>query len=230
MERIALVVLVLVALNSMFQLSQWNKNIGWVLAVVLAVIAYSTYPWIIEQNKSQLTLWFDDPEKMQHAAVLLLIETFVFVLADLSLLKKFLGQPINKAMAYVRYFPGVAIIVAVLYAQMQCFYTFSTVDFDALGRYFAIGVACTFVVCPMVIRWLIPERILRLEMRYLLNFGLLLGSIIISVLCKGLTYPKMTTSFEWFPFFIATAIILGTVLLGWVGSVIIKQIKFKWKY
>ena len=222
--------LVLAALSALFQMSQWSLVVRLMAAVVLAFIAYGTYPWIIEQSREQLNTWMNDPIKMQNLAVVQVIEALFFILVDLTLLKRYFGQSVKKSLHYISYFPGILLLAVVLYLQMLCFYTFSAIDFARLGTYFAVGLAIAVLTGPLLVRWAVPEHYLRMELRYILNFGQILGGVVITVFCQGLAYPQQQISFEWTPLLIL-AIITGTAIItGWFGSELLKRNKFRWKY
>lgn len=230
MELIVQVLLVLATLSALFQMSQWGLVARLVVAVTLALIAYSTYPWIIEQSRQQLNNWMNDAVKMQNLAVVQVIEALLFILIDLALLKRYFGQPVKKSLLFASYFPGVLLIAVMLYVQMLCFYSISSIDFDTLGAYFAVGLAIVIFLAPLSVRWVIPEHYLRMELRYILNFGQILGGIVITVFCQGLAYPRQQTSFEWTSLAVLIAITATTIIAGWIGTRIVKRIKFQWKY
>ncbi len=230
MESIVQVLLVLAALSALFQMSQWSLVVRIVAASLLGLVAYGTYPWIIEQSTGQLNIWLNDTVKMQNLAVVQVTEALIFILIDLALIKKYFGQKVRKSLQMASYFPGVLLLAVVLYLQMLCFYAFSTIDFDSLGTYFAMGLAVLVFAGPLCVRWIIPENYLRMELRYILNFGQILGGIVITVFCQGLAYPQQQSPFEWSPLVIILAIAITTILAGWIGSRLIKRSKFQWKY
>ena len=230
MELIAQVLLVLLALSSLFQMSQWPIGARIILSFLLTIFAFYSYPWVIEQSKEQLNLWLEDPNKMQNLAVVLLIEAFLFIFLDLALLKKCFGQSVNSYVKYASFYPGIFLLAVVLYAQMLCFYSFSDIDFDTLGIIFALGLSIFLFLGPMAIKWLIPEDFLRMELRYILNFGLILGGIVITVFCQGLTYPSSQDSIEWIGLIIVIALSISMMGLGWLGAKMGKRMKFLWKF
>ncbi|WP_169513430.1 hypothetical protein [Flexithrix dorotheae] len=223
-------ILVLIALSSCFQFSHWRLPARLLAAFSLAVITYLSYPWVIEQSRESLENWMDDSLKMQQLAVVLVIEAVIFILVDLALLKKQFGHPVKKALKVAAFYPGLLLLAVLLYAQMLCFYTFSEIDFDQLGVYFSLVVFFIFMGIPAGIGWTIPEGYLRMELRYILSFGQVLGGIVITIFCQKLPYPQQENSVEWQPFLIVVGTSFTTIFFGWLWSKWKQRTKLEWKF
>lgn len=230
MELVVQLLMVLVALSLFFQMSQWSWLPRLITGLLLFTVAYGSYSWIINQSREQLNLWFDDTNMMQNLAVVQMIEAILFITIDLTLLKKHFGKPIRKYVAYASYFPGIMLIAAMLYAQMTFFYSFSQIDFDQLGLYFALGIGALVFLVPLVLQWIIPEHYLRMELRYIICFGQMLSTIIITVFCQVLPYGQQSDQFEINPLLVIIGLFVLMFLVGWSWSLIKNKITFKWKF
>jgi ABC-type uncharacterized transport system permease subunit len=113
---------------------------------------------------------------------------------------------------------------------MVSFYFFSGVDFETLAIYFSLGLIACFIVVPIIIKSILPEHYLRMELRYILSFGQILGSIIITIFCQGLPYKPQQNNYDLTSFLIVLASATLMVFLGWIWSRLGEQIKNKWKY
>ncbi len=216
MELAVQLLLVLALLSSVFQMSHWGLSVRVIIAVALSVFAYLLYPWVIEQSKDQLNAWISDSQIMQNLAVVQVIEAILFIITDLELTKQYFGRPVKKYYRWARFFPGLMLLAGVLYVQMICFYTFSSLEFDTLGIVFSIGVGATFLMLPLGILWLVPEDYLRMELRYILSCGQVLGGIVITVFCQGLPYSQKNMQFEFGPLLIVIGLFLTGALIGWL--------------
>ncbi len=230
MELIVQLILVLTAFSSWFQFSQWKLPARLIAAFSLAGLAYLAYPWVIEQSRETLNGWMNDPFRMQQLAVVLVIETVIFIMVDLALLKQHFGQPVKKTMKVATFFPGILLLAVLLYAQMLCFYAFSEIDFDQLGIYFSLGILLIAIAVPAGLRWTIPEGYLRMELRYILSFGQVLGGIVITIFCQKLPYNQQEKDLEWQPLLFVIGISLITIVFGWLWSKRKKQTKLLWKF
>lgn len=225
MDLVIQLLFALALLSLLFQVSQWETLGIIILAITIGLIAYFLHPWTVEQSKEQLETWLEDPIKMQNLAVIQVIEALIFIGIDLALLKKYFGLSVNKYIKYGSYFPGLFWMAAVLYLQMISFYSFSTIDFDSLAIYFSMALVTCFVFIPLGIKKIIPENYLRMELRYTLSFGQVLGGVVITIFCQRLPYRSQLNNFELTPLLIVLATTFSMVLFGWLWSQISKQIK-----
>lgn len=216
MELAVQFLLVLALLSSLFQMSHWSWTVRVIAALTLALFAYLLYPWVIEQSKDQLNVWMSNPIIMQNLAVIQVIEAILFIIIDLGLTKQFFGRPAKKYYLWASFFPGIMLLAGVLYIQMICFYTFSSLDFDTLGMIFSISLGGIFLILPAIIRWVVPEDYLRMELRYILSFGQLLGGVVITVFCQGLPYSQHHLQFEFGPLLIVVGLFMTSALIGWL--------------
>ena len=230
MEFVIQLLIVLAALSSLFQVSQWGWAARLALALSIATLTYLIHPWVIEQSKGQLDIWMNDLVKMQNLAVIQVIEAVLFIMLDLAILKQYFGKPVKRSLRYAGFFPGFMLLAVVLYAQMMCFYSFSQLDFDVIAIYFSIGIGVIYFFIPLATRWIIPENYLRMELRYILGFGQILGGIIITIFCQGLPYRPQHIPFEWTPLLIVLGVSFTSILTGWFWSILRKKVKLKWKF
>jgi MFS family permease len=229
MELVVQMLLVLAALVLLFQGSQWGHWPKLVFSLGLGVCAFWLYPWVIEQSREQLNFWLSDPIIMQNLAVIQVVEALLLINIDLSSLKSIFGHPIKKYLKYAAYFPGIMWLAVILYVQMMVFYAVTDFDFDSLGLYISMGLGLGFYILSIVIKWLIPETHLRMELRYIFSFGQILGAVIVTVFCQVLPYQQQN-SFELRPLIVV--VLLGAImfLIGWVWSIFAKRLNIKWKY
>lgn len=231
MELVIQLLMILALLSSFFQISQWEFLPHLALMLLLVTVSYWFYPWVIEQSKDQLRQWLANPIKMQHLATVQIIEAFLFIGIDLSILKKFFGQKARKGFKYASYYSGVIVIVAVLYFEMICFYELShLIDFDLLGISFSVIIGVLALLIPQIIKWIIPEDYLRMELRYILSFGQILVCIVITIFCQKLPYHQNQKEIDFMSLVYLAALFITMFLVGLIWSIIKRKIKIKWKY
>ena len=230
MELVVRLLLVLTSLSSFFQMSHWRLLPRLIAGLLLSFISYLLYPWMIEQSRDQLNLWLGDVVMMQNLAVIQVVEALIFISIDLAMLKGYFGKPVSKYKRYASFFPGIMLFAVLLYAQMMTFYSFTKMEFDALGLYFSVGVGVIIFLFPLGIKWIIPENHLRMELRYILCFGQILGAVMITVFCQVLPYRPTDTEIEFNPLLVVFGLAILMFLIGWGWSIFKNRIKFKWKY
>lgn len=229
MELVVQLLFVLALLGSFFQMSQWGLIAQLTMVLAVGLGSYWAYPWILDQSKQQLSGWLANPFIMQDLATIQMIEALGFIMIDLSNLKFHFGQKIKRGMAIASFFPGVVLVAAILFFQMTTFYQFShIIDFGVLGVVFSVGAGLVFLVCPQAIKWIIPEGYLRMELRYILSFGQVLCSVVITIFCQRLPYTPSASEVELQPLLYLVLLLVSMFLVGWVWSIL--KVRFKWKY
>ena len=226
MELVVQVMLVLALIGSFFQMSQWKLFPKIVLAGSLGLLCYLIYPWVLDQSRQELNQWLADSNLMQQLATIQMVEALAFILLDVAFLQSLFGHKIQNGIRYATYFPGLMLIVAILFLQMNSFYYLShLVSFDLLGILFSGFIIFVFLSFPRLIQWLLPEAYLRLEMRYILCFGQILCSVVITFFCQKLPYSPTTTYLESKPLICLFLLVVGMFLIGWLGAIIKRKIK-----
>ncbi|GAA0879182.1 hypothetical protein GCM10009119_21500 [Algoriphagus jejuensis] len=210
MELVVQLMLILALFGSFFQMSQWGLIPTLVMALSLGVLCYLVYPWILEQSKQELSQWLNDPQLMKKLATIQMVEVLFFVLVDLAFTRSLFGQKIQKEIRYAGYYPGLIPIAALLFVQMNSFYHLShLLSFEVIGMLFSGCLMLVFLVFPRILRGLLPEAYLRLEMRYVLSFGQLLCCVALTVFCQKLPYTLSPSSFEVKPFLTLCVLAVG---------------------
>ncbi|MBI0397698.1 hypothetical protein [Cyclobacterium marinum] len=216
--------------NAVLHWSQHGLAGRLISAVTMALIAYLFYPWTLEQSREQFKVWMAEHELMQQLAVILVIEALIFISLDLALIKRFFNLPVARYLKTMALYPGLFWLVALLYFQMNWFYSFSGIEFETLAILYSLIILLVFSLLPLGLRALLPEPYLRMEIRYILSFGQIIGAIVITVLCQGIPYHPSYNSFELNSLLIFLGTVITLFLLGFLWSRIAKHIKLKWKF
>ncbi len=215
MELVVQLLLTFVALSLLLQISHWDRWVRVLAAVIASIIAHALYPWVIEQSMDKIDAWLSSPSTMQNLAVVQVAEVLFFISIDFAMIQAYFGKKIKLYKKYAQFLPGIMWLAALLYLQMRTFYYFSQIDFDTLGLYFAAGVGIFIVLLPAALKWIIPEEHLRLELRYLIGFGQMLGAIIITIFCQVLPYQTQEMVLEMEPLIRVIGLAAIFFLLGW---------------
>lgn len=176
-QILMLFVFVGMALRLTFELS-W---ISLLFGLVAAVFVYSTYPQAIEQTKTGLAAYIADRSLREYAAI--------FISLDVALLVSFafsrLEQPVSRrgrAVAFLlRLYPGLLIFPVLFYLQSTLIFALPGVDFGTVSLLLAGGALVGIVGGSFLLRYLLPEEELRLEVLFLVQLFTFLLGIIASV-------------------------------------------------
>jgi len=185
MEAILLIMIFLVCFN--FVLKQTYRKPWFVLtgAVVCALFLVVAWPWAIEQSKSQLHDWLNNPKLMLDTAVILSIEVIIqMAYCILAVHLAYTGK-VRRLTVWLyrllRWFPGLLIFPVLFYIETQCMFLFTGANFQMVAYGLAACVALIIPAASWGFRWLIPEKELRLEVFFLSNALIAILGIIATV-------------------------------------------------
>jgi hypothetical protein len=186
MEQIAVILLVLTIISAVLKTSFFRKTRYMaIFAVVCSSVVFACYPVAIEQNKMILVNVLTNRETLLDIALLLTVESLIFIGADVLSLRQRHDETIARnprifqIVRCLGYFPGIFFFGSLFYFEVQVFLMGWHIGFVTL----AVGIAaCVCVIlltgCRLAKKAL-PEEDLRLEISYFLHLAqIMLASVI----------------------------------------------------
>jgi hypothetical protein len=184
------------------------------VSVVCALFIASTWPWAIEQSKSQLQDWLNSPTLMLDTAVVLSVEVIIQMAYCIMAAHLMNTGVVRRRTLWMykllRWFPGLLIFPVLFHLETMCMFWLTGVEFTTIAYGLAVVVAIAIPALTWGIRWLIPEEELRLEMFFLGNAFIAILGIIATV--NGRTAVAGFSEVNW----MALLGIVGLMLLGGV--------------
>ena len=225
METVVLVMMILVCFN--YALKQTNRKIYSVLfsAAVCALFVGLMWPYAIEQSKSQISDWLADSTLMLDVAVILSLEVVIqmaFCILAAHIQTSGKVKPIIIWIYRVlRWFPGVLIFPVLFSILVSAIFALPGVSFSLVAWILA---AIVFVSIPLgswILRWLLPEKEIRLELLFLANALIAILGVIATV--NGQTAVAGISEVDWS----ALGGIVVLLIVGLVAGIIAYKIKLK---
>ena len=225
METVVLVMMILVCFN--YALKQTNRKIYSVLfsAAVCALFVGLMWPYAIEQSKSQISDWLADSSLMLDVAVILSLEVVIqmaFCILAAHIQTSGKVKPITIWIYRVlRWFPGVLIFPVLFSILVSAIFALPGVSFSLVAWILA---AIVFVSIPLgswILRWLLPEKEIRLELLFLANALIAILGVIATV--NGQTAVAGISEVDWS----ALGGIVVLLIVGLVAGIIAYKIKLK---
>lgn len=223
METVVLVIILLVCFN--FVLKQTYRKLWMVGAISLlcALFVAFAWPWAIEQSKSQIQDWLHNPQLMLDTAVVLFIEVVIQMAYCLMAVHLMNTGKVRRRTLFIykllRWFPGLLIFPVLFHIETQCMFWLTGMEFSTVAYGLA---AIVFVAIPLftwAIKWLIPEKELRLEIFFLSNALIAILGIIATV--NGRTAVAGISEVNW----AALACMAGLTLLCAIVGFIFYRMK-----
>ena len=223
METVVLIMMILVCFN--YVLKQTNRKLYSVVfsAAVCALFVGLMWPYAIEQSKSQISDWLADSTLMLDIAVILTLEvaiqmSFCILSAHMQTSGK-VKQITIWVYRILRWFPGVLIFPVLFSLLVSAIFALPGVSFSLVAWVLA---AIVFFVIPLgswIIRWLLPEKEIRLELLFLANTLIAIWGVIATV--NGQTAVAGISEVDWS----ALGGIVVLLILGLAAGAIVYRIK-----
>ena len=212
METVVVVLMILVCFN--FMLKQTYRKLWSVAAisVVAALFVGLIWPYAIEQSKTQIADWLANPSLMLDTSVVLSIEVVLQMAFCMLAAHVLTTGPIRRrtlwAYRALRWFPGILIFPVLFSVLVWLIFSFPGVSFPLIAWGMAAGVLVLIPLGSFFLRWLLPEKELRLELLFLANALIAILGIIATV--NGRTAVAGVSEVDW----TALGGLLGLLLLG----------------
>ncbi len=154
--------------------------------------------------------------------------SFVSILAALEIAMGFVISYFNiasidshyKKRSYKRFFtalPPVFLLVGIVLTQLKVFNSFSGYDYWTLSLALSGGFFFVVLVLALLIRWLIKDWALRMELKVLLSFFILIGAMLLPIFFQNITIIEINTLGISIPqLSILVSLIVFVGLWGWV--------------
>ena len=199
MDTIVLILILLTAFNFLLKQTFWKPVAVGAAAGIATIFVILMWPYAIEQSKTQIADWLSDNQLMLDTSVVLTLEIVVQMAFCLLAVHVANYSPVkNRMMVAYRllyWFPGVLIIPVLFFGLTQAIFSFPGVSFKLIAWLFGLFV---FVVIPFgrwLIKWLLPEEDLRLELFFLTNALVAILGIIATV--NGRTALQGVCDEDW---------------------------------
>jgi len=221
MESVIIALMILVLFMTGMKLTflkAWQMG---VTAVICALFVGLSWQKAIEQSNNEIGEWLADQKLMLDTSVVITIEVLWQVLfCMLSGMMLYGGKMKSRTLwmyRTLRFFPGILIFPILFYLLVQTIYTFPGMDFAVVAWSLATLVLMAIPVITYLVRWLLPEKSLRLELLFLCSALVLILGIIVTV--NGTTSFKGSDPIEWKALlaFIVLLIICGGIGLKKTG-------------
>lgn len=225
MDTVVFGMMLLVCFN--YILKQTYRKIYFVAfsAAVCALFVGLMWPYAIEQSKSQISDWLENASLMLDIAVILTLEVvlqmaFCILAANIQTSGKVKPRTLW-IYRFLRWFPGVLIFPVLFSVLVAIIFALPGVSFSLVAWSLAGVILFMIPVGSWFLRWLLPEKEIRLEILFLSNALIALLGIIATV--NGQTAVAGISQVDWMA-------LMGVGLLlivGFLGGIVLYRIKFK---
>ncbi|WP_251620934.1 hypothetical protein [Odoribacter lunatus] len=199
MDTIIWILILLTAFNFLLKQTFWPTKGVWLAAVAGAVFVVLTWPYAIEQSKTQIADWLSDSALMLDIAVVLTVEVALQMAFCLLTVHTMNVSPLGKrvwwAWKVLYWFPGILIFPVLFFSLTQLIFALPGISFQQVAWGFGGVVLVVVPAGRWLVKWLVPEEDLRLELLFLTNALVAILGVIATV--NGRTAIEGTATVDW---------------------------------
>ena len=231
MDTIVLFLIFLTAFNFLLKQTFWKPVAVGAAAGIAAIFVVLVWPYAIEQSKTQIADWLSDNQLMLDTSVILTLEIVLQMAFCLLAVHVANYSPVKKRMmlAYrlLYWFPGVLIIPVLFFGLTQAIFSFPGASFKLIAWLFGLFVLVVIPLGRWLVKWLLPEEDLRLELFFLTNALVAILGIIATV--NGRTAVEGVSDVDWGALAGCVVIFVVGAIAGWIAYVVKRKLILKLK-
>lgn len=218
METVVVVLMILVCFNFMMKQTYRKRWSVAAIAVVAALFVGLMWPYAIRQSKTQIADWLANTQLMLDTSVVLTVEVVLQMAFCMLAAHVLTTGPVKKrtlwAYRTLRWFPGILIFPVLFSGLVYLIFSFPGVSFSLIAWSMAAGVLMLIPVGTLLLRRLLPEKELRLELLFLTNALTAILGIIATV--NGRTAVAGISEVDWGALAGLIALLATGGLIGWI--------------
>ncbi len=188
-----------------------------VIAVLTAFFVGLSWPFAIEQSKTQIAAWIADQKLMLDMAVLLSVDVALTMLFCVNHVDLKTSEHVSrrKWMFYIvlKYFPGLLVFPVLFSLLVMLIFMLPGMSFQVVAWSLAVVLLVLVPALAYALRWLLPERPIRLELLFLVE--VLLGLMGIVGTVNGNTAVAGINSVDIKSLLGVIALVIVGAAVGW---------------
>lgn len=181
MELVIQILMLFIIVNVILKLSFWKLWQTLAFALISAVFVLASCSYVILQSKTQLSDYMNNTAVMQDAAVLITMESvlcFAFCFAALRSAETHKEKLWQKAL---KWYPGLLFFPVLFYIMTETVFALPGTDFTVISYMIASAVLVLLPLLSLLLKFLYPEKELRLEVYFLVSLFVCIIGLITTV-------------------------------------------------
>ncbi len=223
MEYILLILILFIFINTILKLSYWRWWQRVIFGFICGAFILYAYPYATLQSKTQLAGYLNNRKIMQDMAVLITVESAIYITFCFLAMRQLYGRKVKRWVKPLYWYPGMLVFPALFYLLTNTIFSFSGTDFATIAYVLAGSVFLLFPLLSACLRWLLPEKELRLEVQFLISlFVTIIG--LISTVNGNTVYSAVSEPLDVKALLMAVGIFLLFFIAGYGWN------KLKWRF
>lgn len=210
--------MLLVGLGFLLKLAFARPFVIVAVGVVCALFVGLAWPWAVDRSRDQIADWLSRPDLMRDTSVLLCIDVAVSMAYCILAASLRSGAKVRKStlVGYrlLRIYPGLTVFMVLFFVLVAAIFSFPGRDFSTVAWTLSVAVAVAVPALAFGVRWIVPEKELRLEIMFLLNMFIAMLAVITTV--NGTPAVTGVESVEWVPLAGVVLIVAAGAICGYI--------------
>ncbi len=203
MESLVQLLMLLVCLVAVIKLSLAHQWLNLAFALVLAGFSLWIKDFCTEETIAGISMYIEQKSLRESMAILLTLESLVYMLYAFAPKKKVLAL-----------YPSLLMFPILYYTETNLFFAFAGEDFFLVALVLALVVLSLFIALPYLIKWLVPEEEIRLELLFLSSIVMTVLGLLTTV-DDSLSYEAPPSEMRLAPLLIALALFVLCFAIGY---------------
>ena len=221
MEQIILILMLFIAINCAFKLSLWKWWQAGIYSLIVATFVMLTYPYAILQSKTQIADYLQNTEALQNMAVIITLESALCFGFCVTYLRGLYGKKNPWWAELLWWYPSLLLFPVAFYFLTECIFTFVGTPFATVACLVAVLTLAVIPALARLVKWLVPEKDLRLEVHFLVSLFVCILGLLTTVNGKTV-YAATDEPINWNAATLALSLFVGLFIVGYVWN----QIKY----
>ncbi len=218
MEIIIIVIMLLTCFNFALKQTFCKSWTTYLMAVLCSLFIILTYESATEQSKSQIADWIANRTLMLNTSVVLSTEVTLHMAFCIMAVHLQNSGPLRRRTLFIyrllRFYPGILIFPVLFHIETAAMFTLTGTSFQTIAYSIAAIVLIAVPAAAWFVRWLIPERPLRLELLFLSNAMIAILGVIATT--NGTTAAKGVSEINMPAMLFTMSLTLVFALIGFL--------------
>ena len=199
---------------------------GWrsmaITTVILALFAAMMWHVAIEQSKTQIADWIENTELMRNISVILSLDAIIQLAFGIMAVKSSEKRSVKIFKKFLKHYPGLLIFPVTFGILIELIFMLPGTSFSLIAYLLAASILIIVPVGSRLLRTLLPESDLRLEILFLSNVLVAMIGVIATV--NGETQNKPAGNVDFYALSGVVLLLMAGIIAG-IGINALKQRK-----
>lgn len=221
MELIIHILMLFIVINCSFKLSFWKLWQTVIYSLIAGLFVAGTWQYAILQSKTQIADYLQNTEALQNMAIIITLESALCFGYCVAFLRGLYGKKNLWWAELLRWYPSLLLFPVLFYYLTEAIFRLPGVDFSVTAWSLAGIVVIAIPLLSRLMKYLVPEDDLRLEVHFLVSLFICILGLLTTVNGKT-TYAATEEALNWKAIILSIGLFVVLFLIGFAWN------KLKW--